>query len=105
MPGVFLDHEIPIVIHSTLNFRHANFSTGLVVGTQASTEKVSMKDNLTPDAVTSEWKRMLRYFNITNDHWPFHEVKDWKPILHTWIEDNVDDICEQKPMHEMVTNW
>lgn len=59
------------------------------------------------DAVLSEWRRMLRHFNVI-DHEPWPESLNhlnWKKTLHTWIEENVDDICEQRPMHQMVSDW
>lgn len=55
--------------------------------------------------MTAEWNRMLQFWGITDAGWPFEGVKGWKQKLHDWIEDNVDDIYEQKLMHEKVSNW
>ena len=51
------------------------------------------------------WTRMCHYFNISNDHWPFDGIKDWKARLHIWIDENIDDISEQKLNHKMVNDW
>ena len=57
-------------------------------------------------AITAEWSRMLRHFGFGDDKWPESLPRSgWKIVLHQWIDDNVDDICEQRPMHIMVSNW
>jgi hypothetical protein len=48
--------------------------------------------------------KMLKHFGITDTHWPFHGVVDWKKRLHDWI-DLYAEPEEKAALHKHVSQW